>query len=371
MIPQLVRCDAITRNQIAHWRALAIRAMEPNPFFEPEYVLALANQRYGGEITLLTVSVGGDMVTAIPLYRRRLRLGGLPVPTWSVPSVLGLPLLDRTCAVPALETAFDFLASRSAVRKVLLMPRAPVDGPVAAAIEGSSKNRPHLQEEGDLIRCPIVRRRRTDTYLDETLHGRRRKNIWRQRNHLEKLLGHKMRLQDHGGSPGAVEKFLALERSGWKGRAGTAMLCRPGAADWFRQVCAAYGAAGRLRLVSLDAGGTTVAMKCDVEAGEGLFNLKTAYNEAFARFSPGVLLEVEAVRVFHRENRYAFMDASSNYPKNPLVWLYPDGRPLADRAFTLGGRAARIVIRGLELSWRTIRSAIRLLHSTQRAEQSR
>lgn len=365
MTPQLVRSGAITRGQICQWQALAKRTLEPNPFFEPEYILALADRRYGGEIMLLTVGSGTDLLALIPLYRRRLRLGGFPVPTWSAPSVLGVPLLDRSCAIPALETALDYLSSRSAFRKVLSIPRAPVDGPVAVAIDRVSKNRPRATENGKVIRCPVVRRRRSNTYLDETLHGRRRKNIHRQHSHLERLLGQKLHLQDYGGSRDAVEKFLALEQSGWKGRAGTAMLCRPGAADWFRQVCAGFGAAGRLRLVSLDAGSTTVAMKCDVTAGGGLFNLKTAYNEAFARFSPGVLLEIEAVRVFHEENLYAFMDASSNYPKNPLVWLYPDGRLLADRALAVGGRTTRLVIRGLDLSRRTIRSAIRLLHSVR------
>jgi len=370
VVPLLLRSGDVTHRQVLAWRALANGALEPNPFFEPEYVLALARHDYGGEITLLTVQSGTDMVALLPMYRRQLQWRGFPLPIWSVPNVLGTPLVIAGHAEPALELAFDFLSRQSVLRKILLVPRVPVDGPVAVAIHRALRDRMFPCGSAETVRSPVVWRRAENNYLDETLHGSRRKHVRSQRSHLDRLLGQSLRLVDRTTSPDAVEKFLVLEASGWKGRAGTAMLCKPAAANWFRQVCAAYAAAGRLRLLSLEAGGTTVAMKCDVTAGGGLFNLKTAYEESFARFSPGVLLEIEAVRVFHEEKQCTFMDASTNYPKNPLVWLYPEGRLLADRAFALGGRATRAVMGGLVSSRRVIGSVNRFLRRDRGVESS-
>src|SRR5439155_13614414 len=114
----------------------------------------------------------------------------------------------------------------------------------------------------------------------------------RLRRAFERELGAPLEAIDRSGQPEAVERFLALEASGWKGRRGTAMASRPGHADFFREMCAGAGSAGRLELLSLEAAGQVLAMKCSLFAGDGLFYLKAAYDEAHARYSPGVQLEL-------------------------------------------------------------------------------
>ena len=133
-----------------------------------------------------------------------------------------------------------------------------------------------------------------------------------------------------------VEQYLALERSGWKGRRGTALACDPPMARYFRQACTSFAAEGRLHVYGLTAGGTTVAMKVMVTAGEGLFELRVAYDEAFARYSPGTLLEVEAVEAFHAGN-WSWAVSNTNHPSSPLFRVWPDRVKTADiRADTPG-----------------------------------
>ena len=43
-----------------------------------------------------------------------------------------------------------------------------------------------------------------------------------------------------------------------------------------------------------------IAMKCNLRAGDGAVAFKIAYDEAYARFSPGVLLEIEQIERLHR-----------------------------------------------------------------------
>ena len=49
-----------------------------------------------------------------------------------------------------------------------------------------------------------------------------------------------------------------------------------------------FRAAGRLQLLALTAGERTAALKCNLLAGDEVFCFKIAYDEAYARFSPGV-----------------------------------------------------------------------------------
>jgi hypothetical protein len=185
------------------------------------------------------------------------------------------------------------------------------------------------------LACPMIRRRPHPTYLDDTLKGPTRSKVGQKRRNLEKLLGQRLRIVDRAADHSAVERFLALEASGWKGRGHTAMLTVPGEADFFRAICADFTAGDRLRLLSLEAGDTVVAMRCDVAAGDGLFSLKTSYDERFARFSPGLLLDVAAVSVFH-ESSAAWLNSTTNGASSPVFLLYPDRQELVDAVVALG-----------------------------------
>ncbi len=70
----------------------------------------------------------------------------------------------------------------------------------------------------------------------------------------------------------------------------------PGSRPFFEAVCAEAHRRGRLRMVELTVGGGAVATKCDFRGGDGAFMFKIAYDEAHARHSPGLLLELYAMR---------------------------------------------------------------------------
>jgi CelD/BcsL family acetyltransferase involved in cellulose biosynthesis len=123
-------------------------------------------------------------------------------------------------------------------------------------------------------------------------------------------------------------------------------------------MCARFAADARLRMLCLEADGTTVAMICAVVAGEGVFQLKKAYDERFARFSPGVLLEIEAIRVFH-EGAAAWMDSCTNHETDPLFSLWPDSRSFTSLVVTLGGVIGEVAMSGLVPALRRLRATLR------------
>jgi len=107
---------------------------------------------------------------------------------------------------------------------------------------------------------------------------------------------------DRSDDPSAYDEFMRIEASGWKGRRGTALGCDNGHAAFFREMCAAFAANGSLALLSLQADGRAIAMACNLVSDGVTFCFKIGYDEEFARFSPGILLQVASIEHFHAGN---------------------------------------------------------------------
>jgi len=90
----------------------------------------------------------------------------------------------------------------------------------------------------------------------------------------------------------AYEEFVALEASGWKGAAGTALLQRSAARDLLRDYLCVAGTA---QVRSLRIGDRLAASQLTVRVGGSLVLLKVAYDEQLAHLSPGNVLMADLV----------------------------------------------------------------------------
>jgi CelD/BcsL family acetyltransferase involved in cellulose biosynthesis len=92
-----------------------------------------------------------------------------------------------------------------------------------------------------------------------------------------------------------LERFFALEASGWKGRRGTAIAADERIAFYYRSVAAVAAREGWLALRALELDGRPVAMHLGLRY-RGVYSLpKPAYDEALGACSPGQLLFREVV----------------------------------------------------------------------------
>ena len=119
------------------------------------------------------------------------------------------------------------------------------------------------------------------------------------RRHLRRLLERgavSYRRVDRGeDAERGIDEFLALEASGWKGRAASAIASDPRTAAFWRGVMRAGAREGWLALRALDVDGRPVAMQLGL-LHRGVFSgAKVAYDERFAACSPGQLLSREVV----------------------------------------------------------------------------
>ena len=163
-----------------------------------------------------------------------------------------------------------------------------------------------------------------DTYLCAALSAKHRKMIRRQERQLSEI----GRLEYDALTPDDdvevwIEEFLRLEASGWKGRENSAIASDESDQSYFRSIATEAFRQGRLSMLALRLDGRPIAFKCDFHAGRGLFTFRIAFDENYARNSPGMLLETENVRRLHARSQIEWVDScndSSNFMFNRL-WL--------------------------------------------------
>ena len=151
-------------------------------------------------------------------------------------------------------------------------------------------------------------------------------------------------------NPGDVacwtQDFLELEKRGWKGVAGTALAANPVERQYFEDIVAAGFERGQLQMLGLFLDNKPVALKCNFLTGGGAYVFKPAYDEAYARHSPGALLELDNIELCHGVKPVLWMDscAAPDAPMWNRLWL--DRRPIQSLLISSGsfwGNALRRV----------------------------
>lgn len=321
------------REHVGPWDELSACAIEPNPFYEP-WLLLPAVEAFGRGLPLSVVLVYAASAGREPLLCGLFPLERVPsyktlplrhVRLWRhLHCFLGTPLLRRSHAHACLEAFLDWLSdSRSA--SMMEWGRIAGDGPFYRALHemlGRSGRRSFVSQSFE--RAVLRRREDAESYLRDSLSGASRKEFRR----LERRLSEAGALRYEALAPGGhaapwIEEFLALEARGWKGSRGSALECSEPGRRFFTAAAAAAARRGRLMMLALRVGSRTVAMKCNFLAQDGAFAFKIAYDEDYARFSPGTLLELENVRELHRRPELRWMDscAESDHFMANRLWL--------------------------------------------------
>ena len=303
---------------IAAWRRLCVRASEPNVFAEPEFVLpALRCIGATRRLQMLLVWRDDARQALIGVAVLRFPVAGFGVARIWQSEQAGLPalMLDREAIAPALDAIVDWLARQPRLVG-LVAPTLEAEGPTAAAL-GALAARANLA-----IHWPHKRARAalpaTSAPLggiDSSLPKKRVKEWARQRRRLAEggALAYTASTDARG-----VEEFLALEARGWKGARGTALRDDPALARFTRAMLEGFAAEGRLTIHRLARDGAPIAIGLVLRAQRRAFYWKTAYDEAFAAFSPGVQLTLDLSRAVERDASIALTDSCA-IPDHPMI----------------------------------------------------
>jgi hypothetical protein len=162
-----------------------------------------------------------------------------------------------------------------------------------------------------------------DAMLHDALGAKKLKELRRQRNRLEDNGEVKFTI---ASSPAAVsaalEKFFAIEASGWKGARGTALAGDDGDVAFMRVSTAALAAEGLCEIVTLSSGDKPVASGIVLRHATHAYFFKIAYDEALAKSSPGVQLTLDLTRHLCGDPAIAEADSTANayHPMIDKIW---------------------------------------------------
>ncbi|HUQ13946.1 MAG TPA: GNAT family N-acetyltransferase [Novosphingobium sp.] len=331
---------------IARWDALARGVAEPNPFLESWYLLpALRRFDPAGQVEIVRFERGGELIGLMPV-ERAWRYGRWPVPHlrgWLHPNCFtGAPLVARG-AERAFWAAFLAWADANAGPALFAhVSHLPLDGALAEALfaeAGRDGRRAALvhREERALLKSSLS----PADYLDQAVRAKKRKELRRQHARLAEQ--GKLKLERTAGERSLatwIDHFLALEASGWKGRGGSALASDPATAGLFRDALTGAAERGRLERISLTLDGRPIAMLANFIVPPGACSYKTAFDERYARFSPGVLLQLENLALLDRpEVEWCDSCAAPDHPMIDGLW---SGRRAIGRvSIAIGGAVRR------------------------------
>jgi Acetyltransferase (GNAT) domain len=260
-------------------------------------------------------------------------------------SLLSTPLVDRACVDEAVGALLDGLrlgAKRGELPGILSLTRIVESGSVIESLgrEADARGMPTFTKES-WVRGMVTR----DGKWDNPLTGDRRRSNARRRRGLEKDFGGEVSVVDRTNDPEAMADFLRLEASGWKGRGdGTAYARDPAKVAWFRDWCQWWTSAGRVIVIAVNSGETSIAMLYCLRAGEGIFLYRTAYDDAYSKYGPGALLLEGVMDVLLKQTDASWIDSSTD-PENKInLEMLPERRSLAMLLIGTGGRLDRSLI---------------------------
>jgi CelD/BcsL family acetyltransferase involved in cellulose biosynthesis len=200
----------------------------------------------------------------------------------------------------------------------------PMEGPVAKALVAAAlrQQRPIDVLDGH-VRAMLSRSAPDATDPRAALTPKRRKEFARQMRRLADVGEVKVEAAvDPAEVRARFEMFMQLEAAGWKGKRGSALLSSPATAEFAREVVANRAEAGAARVDSIDLGGKPIVMVVTFAAGATAYTWKIAYDETYARFSPGVQLMLELPTALFSDRSLMRIDscASADHPMIDHLW---------------------------------------------------
>lgn len=297
----------------AAWQVLGAKSFVPAGSFLRPW-LAPALKAYGAKhpAEILALWRGSELSGLFALQAG----GTLLKRAWTSPlSFSGTPLIAAHDPASVLQAFLDTQRGRA-----LQLRAIPASGPFwdmlvnsVAAAGGAIKILNHWE------RAALAAQPSFENWFSGNFERKRRKEYRRLRSRL----GEEGTLESLAWAPGDpldswVDELIALEALGWKGRRGTALAADGVMANAFREALHLLAGEGSLRFWKIAFNGKPIAMMSGIVKGDQGWLGKIAYDESFARYSPGVMLILDATERLIDKERLALVDSCA-IPGHPMI----------------------------------------------------
>jgi CelD/BcsL family acetyltransferase involved in cellulose biosynthesis len=309
-----------TPELLTSWSTGVASEESGEPFFQPywfsSFAQTLARHR---SVHLVVAQQGQKVLGALPLMRQRTFFGGLPARTLHSLSNVHSCRFDLSFSSAHKEGAAH--AIWNALRAdetwdVIEAQHVPVDGGFESLLKLAAYDG-FLIGKWPTLLSPYMNipPKGGDIFADcpERFAGFRRTHL-KSLKKLEKQ-GRVTCTSISRFDSRFFDTFMAMEGAGWKGHVGGAITCNPVVESFYRTVLSAASEAGHLLCHSLNLDGRPIAMDIGLMMNGRYYSPKIAYDEGFAKYSPGQLLIRQTIQHVAEMggHRYDFVGPRSHH----------------------------------------------------------
>ncbi|MGN6283857.1 MAG: GNAT family N-acetyltransferase [Afipia sp.] len=272
----------------AQWDDLVRRA-SPNVFMNPAALKAAADALFAVVHVLLAWDMAIEPPRLVGLWGLQARnifpfgpalLEALPYDY----AFLSSPVIDHAFAGEVIPAFLAFIRSDKSLPGVLSIKEMNGEDQACAAIRATVAAGGLACQVHDEGERPVVSRE-----FGVKASGSTRKKLRQDWNRLA-ALGALDVVNERQAVGDAFETFLRLEFASWKGAEGTALLCDDRDAAFVRRLIGNLAERGEASVALLRLDGRPIAGQVVLYCGPMAYTWKTAFDVAYAKYSPGMLL---------------------------------------------------------------------------------
>ena len=309
----------------AEWQALAEDASEANAFGESWFIDSALRHLRGDDVVRLAQvrDDGGRLVGIMPLVISP-HYGRLPVANTSnwihLQCYCGTPLIRAGNEADFWIALLNLLDRSDWACGFLSLKLAYAGGPVMRGLAQAAKSTGRLFDVAQQYdRATLASDADATAYMEATIRPKKRKELRRQAKRLAEQGSVTFeQLAPDEPVDSWCDQYLMLEAAGWKGKGGTALGANDAWSHFFRETMTSAHALGKLEFLRLMLDGKVIAMLVNLRAPPVVWSYKITYDERLARFSPGVLIELEAIPLLLGDPAIGWADSCAK-PDHPMI----------------------------------------------------
>jgi CelD/BcsL family acetyltransferase involved in cellulose biosynthesis len=280
------------------WQALEHAAIEPNPFYAHAFLTAVdAHLRPRRALSLLIVEDRAEnqrLCALLPLERPHWR-DGLPFGALALvrnPFICStVPLIRREDASEILLAALQALAKET---PRLLLPMVPEHRPFSCLLKAvaDQSRQPLVRVDGrdrPGLESPLAPDVYRTHHWKKSIRASERRRL--ARLEAQGSVDYRAIWHKDPDAPAALEAFLTLEAKSWKGRQKSALTQKPDTAAFAQAAFLPPEAGSAVLYEVLALNGQAIAVNINLVAQNVGFALKSTYDETYARYGVGTLLD--------------------------------------------------------------------------------
>lgn len=313
------------KSHIAAWKQLEQRALEDNVYLSAAF-LTTALKYFGRPYRLVFVyektDTSRELIAVAPFTlfpRTRLNPFKRLSTFHCFHMFLPYPLLDRIRAQAAVRALWDWLDDPRQPWGLILVEQIDKSGLTWKTIEAELNRRQRKYWVKRAFPQAMHINKTSFEHYQASLPRSIRRNYqrrWRKLNEagqVEVLL-HRNLDRD----PDLAERFIELEQRSWKAKAEGSLLDVPENALFFKEITRVLAGLNQLFFVEVRLDQKTIAMNLSFIFGNTLFGYKTAFDEDYRKYSPGIVALMHETGFFYQTPGLKLAQSGTDIPGSYL-----------------------------------------------------